>query len=423
MIKTWHAVRNVYARIGPEPTSPERKKPRGNNHEKILAFFLAFSFRLRQYLQNRGMLNSFAIRPILIIATVFALVGCSQFSNEPEFARVVTEQDSGNDIPVASKKKMICPTNGHLYPCIITSVKTPITSGPDWHAAPEPEVVTSGTTPGKRNVPTEPATAAPQTPSVSDEDHAAITRELRELISTLEPLIAGRSNSRPSPHSGAGPAHERVPPSPPGPNDATMRDRVPGPAPSISGHRHPATMPPPAAASLIDPEPAAGSRRDPQARNADEASASLSDKPFSPGGQAEGAPSSPPAPQPGKATPARRLLASVYFPVNSVTLMPSEQIVLIDLLPQVSGKRLLFVGFTDRTGDKDTNVRLAYRRARAVKTFFLKTGLDPANLFAAAKGPCCYKNEGTTPTGRQQNRRVEIHETTETFHPRPLTSE
>ena len=112
----------------------------------------------------------------------------------------------------------------------------------------------------------------------------------------------------------------------------------------------------------------------------------------------------------------------MYFPFNSVLLVPSEKIVLIDLLAQVRGKRLLVVGFTDRLGDKDTNTLLAYRRARAVKTFFLKTGLDPANLFAVGKGPCCYKNDGKTPTGRQQNRRVEIYETTENFQPRPLTS-
>lgn len=185
-------------------------------------------------------------------------------------------------------------------------------------------------------------------------------------------------------------------------------------------------MPAPGAASLIDPKPAVGSHLAPQARNADDAPTTLSEKSWSPGGQADNpasAPASPTTPPPDHAAPTRTLLASVYFPFNSVLLVPSEKIVLIDLLAQVRGKRLLFVGFTDRLGDKDTNTRLAYRRARAVKTFFLKTGLDPATLFAAGKGQCCYKHDGTTATGRRHNRRVEIYETTETFQPRPLTSE
>lgn len=185
-------------------------------------------------------------------------------------------------------------------------------------------------------------------------------------------------------------------------------------------------MPSPAATSLVDPEPAAGTHMAPQAEHADDAPTTLAEQHRSPGGQAEDpvrAPSSPPTPPASHAAPTRTLLASVYFPFNSVLLLPSEKIVLIDLLAQVRGKRLLFVGFTDRLGDKDTNTLVAYRRARAVKTFFLNTGLDPANLFAAAKGQCCYKHDGTTPTGRRQNRRVEIYETTETFQPRPLTSE
>ena len=48
-IATWHVVRNVYALMGLHTLPTERKKPRGNNHEKILAFSLAFSSHLRQY--------------------------------------------------------------------------------------------------------------------------------------------------------------------------------------------------------------------------------------------------------------------------------------------------------------------------------------------------------------------------------------
>ena len=367
------------------------------------------------------------MQPILIIACIVALVGCSVTSQKPHLAPVVNQYDSENQAPVVSKKKIVCPTNGHLYPCIITSVKTPITSGPDFHGSPGPASSTAGPTPGMTNpAPPESAMTAPQAHSVRDAQQEAIALALRELIATLRPLIADMTDSRPHPQTGAGEDHEPVAPTPPGPDDATGGDRALGPAPSIADHRPPAPLPSPAAASLLDPEPAAGTHMAPQVEHADDAPTTLAEQHRAPGGQADDpvrASSSPPTPQPDQAAPTRTLLASVYFPFNSVLLVPSEKIVLIDLLAQVRGKRLLFVGFTDRLGDQDTNTRVAYRRARAVKTFFLNTGLDPADLFAAGKGHCCYKTDGATPTGRQQNRRVEIYETTETFQPRPLTSE
>lgn len=110
-----------------------------------------------------------------------------------------------------------------------------------------------------------------------------------------------------------------------------------------------------------------------------------------------------------------KLLASVYFSSNSTELLPSEKIVLIDLLPLVRDKRLLFVGYSDRAGDDNANARLSYKRARVVKAFFAQTGHDPGKLFAGGRGSCCDKTEGNTPTGQQQNRRVEIYHTLERF--------
>ena len=108
-----------------------------------------------------------------------------------------------------------------------------------------------------------------------------------------------------------------------------------------------------------------------------------------------------------------KLLASVYFSSNSTELPPSEKIVLIDLLPLIRDKQLLFVGYSDRAGDDNANTRLSYKRARVVKAFFAQTGHDPGKLFAGGRGSCCYKTEGNTPTGQQQNRRVEIYHTLE----------
>ena len=134
------------------------------------------------------------------------------------------------------------------------------------------------------------------------------------------------------------------------------------------------------------------------------------------------APDSPKAANGGGLSPSRTLLGSVYFASNSTTLDPSEQVVLIDLLPQIANKQLLVLGYSDRIGDKQINAHIAYKRARAVKDFYVTTGSEKDSLFAASKGSCCYKTEGKTENERRLNRRVEIYRTTESFNPVPLPS-
>lgn len=259
---------------------------------------------------------------IFAIAAVFALSGCSAPLVPLTPGSVTPRDNSRQTPPLARNQQVLCRANRHLYPCIITSPKTPLTPASRSPVSPSGGPSTSPLVAHHDPLETEAHLA----------EHENIAVRLQEITSTLEPLLANLSR----------PESRHPLPDHPQQNSAQVLDR-PGPKRKLGG----------------------------------------------------------------------KLLTSVYFSPNSTELAPSEKIVLIDLLPLVRDKQLLFVGYSDRAGDDNADVRLSYKRARVVKAFFAQTGHDPGKLFAGGRGSCCDKTKGTTPTGRQQNRRVEIYHTLE----------
>lgn len=259
---------------------------------------------------------------ILTIAAVFGLSGCSTPLIPLTPGSVTLRDNSRQTSSLAHNQQVLCRTNSHLYPCIITSPKTPLTPASRATVAPSGETSMS------------PLMAHHDPPETEAHlaEHENIATRLQEITSTLGPLLTNLSE----------PESRHPLPDHPRQNSAQDSDR-PDPKRKLRG----------------------------------------------------------------------KLLASVYFSSNSTELVPSEKIVLIDLLPLVRDKQLLFVGYSDRAGDDNANARLSYKRARVVKAFFAQTGHDPGKLFAGGRGSCCYKTEGNTPTGQQQNRRVEIYHTLE----------
>lgn len=259
---------------------------------------------------------------ILAIAAAFWLSGCSAPLVPLTPGSVTLEGNSRQPPSFARNQQVLCRTNSHLYPCVITSTKTPLAPASRAPVAP----------PGGPSMSPLMAQHDPLETEAHLAEHENIAIRLQEITSTLEPLLANLSEP---------------------------------------GSRH----------ALPD---------HPQQNSAQDSDRSVP-----------------------KRKPRAKLLASVYFSSNSTELLPSEKIVLIDLLPLVRDKQLLFVGYSDRAGDDNANARLSYKRARVVKAFFAQTGHDPGKLFAGGRGSCCDKTEGNTPTGQQQNRRVEIYHTLE----------
>lgn len=87
-----------------------------------------------------------------------------------------------------------------------------------------------------------------------------------------------------------------------------------------------------------------------------------------------------------------------YNPLNSIALVFSKY-------PET---KIEIFGFTDNTGKESYNLQLSQKRANAVKDYLLAQGISPSRLYAIGKGESNPIASNATPSGRAQNRRVEI---------------
>jgi OOP family OmpA-OmpF porin len=124
----------------------------------------------------------------------------------------------------------------------------------------------------------------------------------------------------------------------------------------------------------------------------------------------ERAPAAPGAP----AAPARPtlILSGVNFQTGRSVLTTSSYAI----LDQVAGSlvanpeiRIEIAGYTDNTGSLALNRRLSDNRAIAVRFYLARKGVSPSRMTARGYGPSSPVATNTTPEGRAQNRRVELH--------------
>lgn len=81
---------------------------------------------------------------------------------------------------------------------------------------------------------------------------------------------------------------------------------------------------------------------------------------------------------------------------------------LVKVLKKAPDWKLKIVGHTDNQGSESTNLMLSKKRAEAVKTYLLKSGI--VNEVATdGFGESKPISLNTTPEGREQNRRVEFY--------------
>ena len=69
---------------------------------------------------------------------------------------------------------------------------------------------------------------------------------------------------------------------------------------------------------------------------------------------------------------------------------------------------LAVVGHTDSTGNENLNMRLSLRRAKSVKSYLVKQGVDAGRITTMGKGSANPIADNETKAGRALNRRVEI---------------
>ena len=95
----------------------------------------------------------------------------------------------------------------------------------------------------------------------------------------------------------------------------------------------------------------------------------------------------------------------VRFSRNATILDPEYRILLNEVFEQLERtpqERLLITGYTDRSGDPATNLRLSEQRANAVRNYLLQRGVAPERLLVNYYGDS--KSSGRNP----EERRVEV---------------
>ena len=107
------------------------------------------------------------------------------------------------------------------------------------------------------------------------------------------------------------------------------------------------------------------------------------------------------------------ILRGVIFETGKSALKP-ESFTVLDIVAQSLNAnpdiRIEVAGYTDNTGSAAGNLRLSQARADAVRTYLASKGVTPDRMIAKGYGAASPIATNATSAGRQQNRRVELHQ-------------
>ena len=106
------------------------------------------------------------------------------------------------------------------------------------------------------------------------------------------------------------------------------------------------------------------------------------------------------------------LKSSLLFSSDSAVLKPAavEQIAQLgDILAKYPDDRIRIEGHTDNTGTHVYNEELSLRRAEAVRDVLGSRGVNSRQMLVEGAGAAQPIADNSTPEGRAQNRRVELH--------------
>ena len=107
------------------------------------------------------------------------------------------------------------------------------------------------------------------------------------------------------------------------------------------------------------------------------------------------------------------ILRGVIFETGKSALKP-ESFTVLDIVAQSLNAnpdiRIEVAGYTDNTGAATTNIRLSQARASAVRSYLASKGVAPDRMIAKGYGAANPIATNTNAAGRQQNRRVELHQ-------------
>ena len=105
-------------------------------------------------------------------------------------------------------------------------------------------------------------------------------------------------------------------------------------------------------------------------------------------------------------------IEKIHFASNK-SIIKEESFPLLDKLIKVAqgcfSEKIIIEGHTDSDGSTAYNQRLSEQRARSVKKYFVKHGIETKRLKASGYGELKPISDNNTEIGRTQNRRIEFH--------------
>ena len=102
----------------------------------------------------------------------------------------------------------------------------------------------------------------------------------------------------------------------------------------------------------------------------------------------------------------------INFETGSASIMGDSQSILrsvLAVLKDASTSRVRIEGHTDNVGDDASNQRLSEERAKSVRAWLIRNGVDASRLESVGFGPNRPIDTNRTENGRARNRRVEFH--------------
>jgi outer membrane protein OmpA-like peptidoglycan-associated protein len=102
---------------------------------------------------------------------------------------------------------------------------------------------------------------------------------------------------------------------------------------------------------------------------------------------------------------------SIRFDFDKANLRPDNREILsriAGILLTLRGYKISVFGYTDDIGTQAYNLQLSDRRAKTVRDYLVKAGLDPNIIMAKGYGKSDPRVPGNGPAARAANRRVEI---------------
>ena len=103
--------------------------------------------------------------------------------------------------------------------------------------------------------------------------------------------------------------------------------------------------------------------------------------------------------------------AIAHFGFDQTSLAPDDQAAILADVGKMKGvtwQSVTATGYTDSIGNAGYNARLSSRRAQAVKSYLVGTGLDSALISTRGRAAAAPVADNSSGEGRAKNRRTEI---------------